>query len=396
MTAQTGAAPPAAALPADDLTHSVIDAVRHGATTRADVATAAGRFSKEAINQRIRQLIRAGLLREGTDLPSRGGRPPKQLRLNSRLGHVLAADVGLTHARISTIDLVGQVLRTAQTRVDVAGSTPEVVFEQVVQVIDELEATPDAGPLCGIGMGLPATVDFATGRTLSPLNRVWDDYPARDRLSDQYQVPTWVDNDVNVIALAELGHGAARNHRDALVIKIGASVGAGLLSNGRLHRGAQGNAGTMVLDETGGRQLLHKAEQLAAGSQAPGLRRRSGAGPLTLDDLIELAEAGDPDAVRLITDAADQIGDATALAINWFNPSIVIIAGGLGTRSSTLLARFRKAVYETATTLATRDLQIVPSPLGADASTTGAAHLALDGIFGLDRLAGTLSRLGAR
>ena len=71
----------------------------------------------------------------------------------------------------------------------------------------------------------------------------WDGYPIRERFADRYDAPVWVDNDVNVLALGEWRSGVAAGHDNVVVVKIGTGIGAGIISDGRLHRGAQGSAG---------------------------------------------------------------------------------------------------------------------------------------------------------
>ena len=71
----------------------------------------------------------------------------------------------------------------------------------------------------------------------------WDGYPIRERFADRYDAPVWVDNDVNVLALGEWRSGVAAGHDNVVVVKVGTGIGAGIISDGRLHRGAQGSAG---------------------------------------------------------------------------------------------------------------------------------------------------------
>ena len=100
------------------------------------------------------------------------------------------------------------------------------------------------GALWGIGIGVPGPVEFATGRPVSPpIMPGWDGYPIRERFAARYGAPVWVDNDVNVLALGEWRSGVAAGHDDVVVVKIGTGIGAGIISGGRLHRGAQGSAG---------------------------------------------------------------------------------------------------------------------------------------------------------
>ena len=91
---------------------------------------------------------------------------------------------------------------------------------------------------------MPGPVEFATGRPISPpIMPGWDGYPIRERFAARHGAPVWVDNDVNVLALGEWRSGVAAGHDDVVVVKIGTGIGAGIISGGRLHRGAQGSAG---------------------------------------------------------------------------------------------------------------------------------------------------------
>ena len=90
----------------------------------------------------------------------------------------------------------------------------------------------------------------------------WDGYPIRERFAERYGAPVWVDNDVNVLALGEWRSGVAAGHDNVVVIKIGTGIGAGIISDGRLHRGAQGSAGDVghiqVVDDPSGRLPLRQ------------------------------------------------------------------------------------------------------------------------------------------
>ena len=100
------------------------------------------------------------------------------------------------------------------------------------------------GRLWGIGIAVPGPVEFRTGRPTSPpIMPGWDGYPIRERFADALRRPVWVDNDVNALALGEWRAGVAVDHDDVVVIKVGTGIGAGIIAEGRIHRGAQGSAG---------------------------------------------------------------------------------------------------------------------------------------------------------
>ena len=109
------------------------------------------------------------------------------------------------------------------------------------------------GALWGIGIGVPGPVEFESGRPVSPpIMPGWDGYRVRGALR-AVGVPVWVDNDVNVMALGELTAGCGRGRDDFVFVKIGTGIGAGIIVDGRIHRGAKGSAGDIGHIQIAGR-----------------------------------------------------------------------------------------------------------------------------------------------
>ena len=130
---------------------------------------------------------------------------------------------------------------------------------------------------------MPGPVEFSTGRPISPpIMPGWDGYPVRERFSARYDAPVWVDNDVNVLALGEWRSGIAAGHDNVIVVKVGTGIGAGIIADGRLHRGAQGSAGDVghiqVSDEPRRRLPLRQRRlpRGAGGRRGDRARRRDG------------------------------------------------------------------------------------------------------------------------
>ncbi|MFF5263894.1 ROK family protein [Actinomadura viridis] len=378
---------------ADAATATIVNLLRSSPGLSRTEITAETALSKTVVNQRVQELLAAGVLTQTGMLPSSGGRPAKGLRLAAGKGYVLAAELGMTHARVAATDLEGRTLRVAEEALDMKDA-PEVVLKAVTAAMTSCAA--DAAPgarLCGIGMGVPAPVEFDTGRAIAPpVNPHWHEFPIKDWLERRLGAPAWIDNEVNLMALAESQRGAAVGHDHALVVKIGAWVGAGLISNGRLHRGAQGSAGSLV-SMAGGEALLREAAIVAGKHPGGPLHALFSAGRPRIEDVVRLADEGDQPSAVLLQEAAEDIGRTIAVCVDFFNPSMIVIAGGLGTSGDRFLAQIRKVVYGNALALATRDLVIAPSPLGRDSGMLGAAALALDEVFSAERLGGTIQRL---
>jgi glucokinase-like ROK family protein len=236
----------------------------------------------------------------------------------------------------------------------------------------------------------------------------WEGYPVREYFGDRYQVPVWVDNDVNIMALGEWRAGLARGLDDFIVVKIGTGIGSGIVSNGHIHRGAQGSAGDIghiqVVNGTGETCRCGKVDclEILAGGQAlaregTNLAQNGGSerlaatlqqqGQITAREVTAAARAGDPAAARLLDRSAMLVGGILAGLANFFNPSLIVLGGGVTHAGDSYLATVRQVIYARSTALATRDLQVQLSRLGNRAGVIGAASMVLDELFSEAQLA---------
>ena len=245
------------------------------------------------------------------------------------------------------------------------------------------------------------------------------DHARLGRLSDpravraRYGAPVWVDNDVNVLALGEWRSGIAAGHDNVVVVKIGTGIGAGIISDGRLHRGAQGSAGDVghiqvvddpsvvcrcgnvgCLEALAGGAALGRDGRGRRAARAAATRLRAALdqrGAVTAEDVARAASFGDPVAVALLQSAGRRVGSMLASVVNFFNPSLVVIGGGVANSPDQLLAAIRETVYRRSLPLATRDLLIQRSSLGGLAGVIGASSMVVDQLFSRESI-GALDR----
>ncbi len=389
---------------------TVLDLVRYcGVATRPELSRQSG-LGRTVVAQRVDQLLASGLLSEGTHAPSTGGRPARSLRFRAEAGSILAIELGATSLGVGIADLAGRLMASHEEPCDVAAG-PDAVLSRAEELVDDLlEKRPEDPPVWGIGIGLPGPVEYAFGRPIAPpIMPGWDGYSVRDRLARRYDVPTWVDNDVNLMALGELRLGLARGEQDVVFIKIGTGIGAGLISGGRLHRGAQGAAGDVghiaVVDDAavicrcgnvgclealaGGAALGKLATEAALAGRSPFLARRlaeKASGTLQASDLGDAAIYGDALAVEIFGQTGRHIGGMLATLVNFYNPSLVVIGGGVASVGDLLLASIRETVYRRSLPLATRDLRIARSALSGLSGLHGAAFVVIDELLSRQRL----------
>jgi len=211
----------------------------------------------------------------------------------------------------------------------------------------------------------------------------------------------FVDNDVNILALAERDRGAAAGARDFLFVKVGSGIGAGLVVDGRIYRGAKGAAGDIghirAGEDTtlchcgnrgcleavaGGRALAGRAAEAARSGTSRYLAQRLAEGAaITCERVAMGAAVGDEECLRLLITAGKTLGDVLAKLVNFFNPALIVVGGGLSGLGERYLASIRESIYRRSTPLATSELVIKRSTLGATAGVIGAAILVLDEIF---------------
>jgi glucokinase-like ROK family protein len=382
----------------------VLNAVRiGGASSRQEVASQTG-LGRAAVAQRVSDLVDIGLITETGVGPSTGGRPPRHLSFRTDAGHLLVGYLGATSLDVALVTAGEQILARCSEPIDIA-SGPDVVLDRLEMLFEAVreEAGRPAGPLWGIGVAVPGPVEFSSGRPIAPpIMPGWDRYPLRERLTHRFRVPVWVDNDVNAMAVGEWRHGVAQGHKNVVFLKIGTGIGAGLISDGRLHRGAQGSAGDVghiqVSDDpsivcrcgnlgcleaiAGGGALARDGERATRDGGSAWLSQvLARSGTVTARDLAEGASHGDVASIELLRTCGQHVGLTLAGIVNFFNPSLIVIGGGVAEAGDLLLAALRQVIYGRSLPLATRSLVIARSTLGDLAGLLGLATMVLDELF---------------
>ncbi len=364
----------------------IFQMIRERPISRADLARVTG-LARSTISQRIALLLELGLVVEDSEPRSTGGRPATRLRLNQAGGVVLAADLGANHDRLTVSDLAGHVLAEQAAERSIAQG-PEVILGWVRDNFLALLAQQGLAvpQVVGIGIGVPGPVEFAAGRAVKPpIMPGWHGVSIADHFADAFPgVPILVDNDVNIMAVGE--HRASWPQvSDLVYVKVATGIGAGIISGGRLQRGAQGAAGDIghiraseYLDELCACGNVGCIEAVASGSALARRLRALGLSPRTAVDVVALVQNGNADAVRLVREAGRLLGEVLAHAVTLLNPSVLVIGGDLAKAEQQLIAGIRETIYGRSSCLATEQLKIVRTRLGDRSGVLGAAALVLD------------------
>ncbi len=374
--------------------------VRTGrARSRAELVALTG-AARNTVSARVDQLIAAGLLEEGGRGWSTGGRPPTLLQFNSAAGCVLAVDLGVTSVDVAVTDLSAQVLATVGHPIDIAEG-PGPVLAEVDRLAQEVLAEAGLTPadVCAVGVGVPGPVEFSTGRpSHPPIMPGWHDFPIPSAFG-RYGCPVFVDNDVNVMALGEMG--VAGSVQDVLVVKVGTGIGCGIIVDGDVYRGAQGSAGDIGhihVPCADGREVVCRCGQLncleaiAGGGALLRDARAAGMPVTTTREVVERAALGDGQALELVRGAGRTIGTVLAALVNFFNPHRIVMTGGVARAGVPLLAGIRESVYARSMPLAARALEITVSDAPDLSGRVGAALMAIEGYLDEDSVSEALTR----
>jgi glucokinase-like ROK family protein len=380
---------------------------RQGHISRAEISVITG-WSKAKASQEIRSLVDKEYLVEVGEGASQGGRKPRLLRINNQLGYIVGIDIGATSIDVALADVTGKILQRGSRPGDVR-TRPEILLGYCVELIKELTSAQGclAEQVLGIGVGVPGPVDFARGVLVAPpLMPGWENFRIRDFLKESFPTAyVVVDNDVNIMALGEqrAGEGAGIDH--FIFVKIGTGIGAGIISNGKIHRGSDGCAGDIghiCVDKEGplcacgnkgcleamaaGPAIMSRAVEAVRNGTSPILsqRREVNGGSLRPEDVNVACREGDQAALDNIRASGQMVGDVLATLVNFFNPSHIFIGGGIANFGNHLLVAIRRAVLQRSLPLATTHLSIKFSSMGSDAGITGAIALALDYLFTIE------------
>ena len=257
---------------------------------------------------------------------------------------LIGVDVGGTKVSVAVLE-DGRLSDPAITPTDLSSS--DALVEQLVAAIRA------AGPATAVGVGVPSVIDFATGTARSSVNIPLQGVPLRHTLTERLGIPTFVDNDATVAALAEAHDDDMRPIADiVLMFTVGTGVGGGIVIGGRTFRGATGAAaeiGHTII----GAGLEHGApaadhfpqkaslEYHAAGRALDrlGLARGIGDGQA----VVAAARSGDADALDAMRILGESLGVGIANAINTFDPDLVVVGGGVSTAGALLLDPAREA-----------------------------------------------------
>jgi predicted NBD/HSP70 family sugar kinase len=365
----------------------VMEIVRmQGPVSQADIARATG-LSRTTVSTLIAELKESGLVvdLETTPRQARGGRPGVELALRDPAQVVAGFDFGHSHVGVAMADLGHNVIAESRFELDVNRNAMEALDSAARMFQDVLTRTGvDRKNVLGAGIGIPGPVDRAHGTAGSAtILPDWVGLRIALEMELRLGIPVQIENDANLGALAELTWGAGRDCSNFAYVKAATGIGAGIVIDGRLLRGATGTAGEIghtTLDEAGplcycgNRGCL---ETVASGPAIVELVGQMNGALLSLSRIVELAAAGDVRCRRAVADAGREIGVAVAGLCNLINPERVIIGGLLSRAGEVLLRPLRESIQRHAVQAAAEIVDVRTAVFVERAELLGSVALAL-------------------
>lgn len=309
------------------------------------------------------------------------------------MDYFLGVDMGGTNLRFAVVSADGKIIWSDRISTQAGSPRDEILAAMKVGIREGLNFGEKKGKRPqGLGIGVPGTVDFENGFIQTLVNVPgWDRVPLGKILEEEFKLPVFVDNDVNVMALGEHAFGAARKARNIICVTLGTGVGGGVIVDGALYRGSTfsaGELGHIVVQRDGplcncgnrgclerfigNRYLMDRALELyrmKAPQKIPKM--------LLPEDLDKAAAAGDEVARFVWEEVATHLGIVLAGLVNFFNPDLIVIGGGIAKAGRFLFDPLGFVVKERSMAIPGRHVQVVPAELGTDAGLIGAAALVM-------------------
>jgi len=287
--------------------------------------------------------------------------------------YAIGIDVGGTNTKIALLNNKGKILykRIIPTPCEKAGL--------IGSICQEIKSLKNFKKVLGVGIGMPGPIDSLRGIVhYLPNIPGWHEVNLKRILEEACSLPVFIENDVNLMALAEFKFGAAQKGRNIICLTLGTGVGGGLIIEGKLYPGSSLTAG-----EIGHMPVALKGRRCACGGEACleryvgnkeilDLAKKHFGVKITLEKLSSLAKGGNKKAIFIWQEVAEYLGLVLAGVVNLINPDTIVIGGGVANSGKVLFDRIRDVIQTRAMRIPKDKLHILKARLGSDAGVIGA------------------------
>jgi len=362
-------------------------------------------LSAGTVSRIVADLIDRKFVLETGSEGSTGGRPATQLELNQSKFLAIGIDVQTWQTRISTVTMKGRILQSEFFRTP---STPEGTLDLIVEQASRIRSSLADGEIEGIGVGLSGIVNSRTGVLELGHDPGWVGVPVKSELEGRLHIPVHVDNAMRAAALAEFSYGNAliQGTHCLLYVDVEDGVGIAIVLDGHVYQGprtAAGEFGQMIIKDLPGGEThnspgcLEKLTsnlticdryQSRTGRQCGAADGESRA---RVRQICHAAMQGEPAALDTLRETARYLGIGIANVVWGMDAEVVVINGAITDAWPVIAPVIRSQFPDGQEVISFRDLHLIPSALGEEASILGAATLAFSSLF----TTGERNRLGS-
>lgn len=309
----------------------------------------------------------------------------------------IGVDLGGTKILSGVVDTTtGEVISSAKKRTKIENSQGcDVLVKRIIKTIEEAlaESNLSMDDIEQIGMGVPGQVDRKNGILISAPNLNTSNLNFKQVLGDYFKKTVKISNDVDVATIGEHNFGAAKGYSSAICIFVGTGIGAGIISGNQIWEGATGTAGEIghMIVSCGGRPcgcggngcLEAYASRTAIEKQILAKIKKGQVSNIEIskDDKIrsnsikKAVKAGDELVIHALEEASEYLGCGIASVVNFYNPEVIILGGGLVEALDYFYDLTVQKTCEKALFVPSKEIKILKTQLGDFAGIIGAAIL---------------------
>jgi glucokinase len=310
----------------------------------------------------------------------------------------IGADIGRFILKIAVVKISGEIIAIRSYPL-VQKQTRDYLVDKLIEAVRDIRqqvAKEDINPIC-IGISAKGFIDQKAGIILGPEKGIkgWLNVPLAKLIKQETGLPVYIDNDANMMTIAEHRFGAARGVDNVVFIALRTGIGGGIIINGKLYRGtgnAAGEIGQMIINLDSGtsdKGIRGSYEYFASASSI--VRRyneetlfegnRIGKTP-SCKEIFELSYDNIPEAVKVVRENSEMVGIGLANLITIFAPEIIVLGGGMSEARESYISMIRERAIANSLANCRSELKIVRAQLGSAGSLLGSAYWGMTSLAG--------------
>lgn len=347
------------------------------------------KLTPPTVSSIVRELMEQELVIESNLGESRGGRKPTMLLVNENGFYVIGVDAGPKTIECILSNLSGEIKHSIVVPLTLPLTNESFLSTLKDSINKVLKKVPNREKIIGIGVAMHGVVDVETGMSLIAPHLQLRNIPIKEELEQAFNLDVHVENDARAMALGESWFGQYERVSSMMAVNLGIGVGAGVVIDGKLFRGATGLAGEvghMTIDMHGERCECGNRGCLESLASAPAITKRANKlmpekEIVSSEEIYELALNHDQACIEILEGTGEILGIGLTNLVHIINPELIILGGGVSKSARFLLPPIQAAIKERALTKEAKQIKVVVSRLGDDATVLGAVALLLVELF---------------